>query len=261
MTKLAVALLGLGEAGGRLAADLVAAGVDVRGYDPDPTRQEGGAMRVADAVTATTDCDVVLSVNSAAAALEAARTVAVALPAGVLYADLNTAAPALKRELSALVEEKGGRFADVALLGPVPARGIGTPALASGKGATAFADLFRPLGMPVRVVSEQAGDAAALKLVRSVFMKGLAASAAESLRAAEAVGQAEWLKEEIAQVIGRPLLDRLLEGSRKHAARRVDEMEAACEYLTELGVEPRVAAASAAVLAELASAGRAGRNR
>jgi 3-hydroxyisobutyrate dehydrogenase-like beta-hydroxyacid dehydrogenase len=133
----------------------------------------------------------------------------------------------------------------------VPARGLGTPALASGPGAQAFADLIGPLGMPVEVVSEQAGDAAAMKLVRSVFMKGLAASAVESMRAAEAAGSADWLAEEISEVIGRPLLDRLLEGSGRHAARRADEMEAAAELLRELGVEPRIAAASAALLADL----------
>jgi 3-hydroxyisobutyrate dehydrogenase-like beta-hydroxyacid dehydrogenase len=105
--------------------------------------------------------------------------------------------------------------------------------------------------MPVTVVSEQAGDAAAMKLVRSVFMKGLAASAVESMRAAEAAGCEDWLADEIAEVIGRQLLDRLLEGSERHAARRVDEMEAASELLVELGVEPRIATASAALLSDL----------
>ena len=147
----------------------------------------------------------------------------------------------------------GARFADVALLGPVPAHGLGTPALASGAGAQAFADAFGPLGMPVEVVSDRPGDAATLKLLRSVFMKGLAASALESLRAAEAAGQASWLEGQIADVIGEPLLERLVEGSRRHAARRVDEMEAARELLLELGIEPRIAEASASVLAELAA--------
>ena len=61
------------------------------------------------------------------------------------------------------------------------------------------------------------------------------------MQAAEAAGHAEWLEQEIAAVIGEPFLERLLEGSRQHAARRVDEMEAACELLVELGVEPRIA--------------------
>ena len=201
-----------------------------------------------DPASAVAGADVVLSVNAAAVAVGAAREALPALGAAALYADPNTAAPALKREMGGLA---GDRFADVALLGPVPATGIATPALASGPGAQAFAEALGPLGMPVTVVSDRAGDAAAMKLVRSVFMKGLAASAVESMRAAEAAGYADWLADEIAAVIGRPLLDRLLEGSRAHAARRVDEMEAAAELLVELGVEPRIALASAELLSNL----------
>ena len=86
-------------------------------------------------------------------------------------------------------------------------------------------------------------------------MKGLAASVVESMQAAEAAGHADWLEHEIEAMIGRPFLQRALDGSRKHAARRVDEMEAARDLLLDLGVEPRIAAASAAQLAELAAAG------
>ena len=65
-----------------------------------------------------------------------------------LYADLNTAAPELKRELAEAVPVP---FVDVALVGVVPATGLATAALASGEGAERFAELFRPLGMPVDV--------------------------------------------------------------------------------------------------------------
>lgn len=247
-----VAVLGLGEAGGRLAGDLAAAGVAVVGYDPVAHAAAEGVVRAADPEAAVAGADLVLSANSGAAALGAAQATLRGLRAGAVYADLNTAAPELKRELAALVEEAGARFADVALLGPVPARGLGTPALASGSGAGAFADAFLPLGMPVEVVSDQAGDAATLKLVRSVFMKGMAAAAIESLDAAQAAGRREWLAGELADVIGEPLLTRLVEGSRRHAARRAEEMEAARELLVSLGVEPRIASASASLLAELA---------
>ena len=76
------------------------------------------------------------------------------------------------------------------------------------------------------------------------------------LTAAEAAGHADWLHGEIASVVGEPVLERLVEGSTRHAARRVEEMEAARELLLELGVEPRVVAASASVLAEIAAGGR-----
>jgi len=254
-----VAVLGLGEAGGRLAADLVAVGVDVRGYDPYASDDATVSVRARDPESAVAGCDAVLSVNTAKVALDVAASVVPVLDTAAIYADLNTASPALKRELAALAAGAGARFADVGLLGPIPSRGLQAPALVSGVGARAFADLFGPLGMPVTVVSNVAGDAAALKLVRSVFMKGLAASVLESLQAAEAAGHADWVRREIAAVIGEPLLERLLEGSRRHAVRRVDEMEAARDLLLELGVEPRIASASASLLDDLAASSGAGR--
>jgi 3-hydroxyisobutyrate dehydrogenase-like beta-hydroxyacid dehydrogenase len=247
-----VAVLGLGEAGGRLAADLVTAGVEVRGYDPLTSAPEGVAQ-AGDPVAAVSGSTVVLALTTGSTALAAAESALPGLRAGAIYADLNTASPALKEQIAARAAGAGGRFADVALLGPVPEHGLRTPALASGPGARAFAELFQTLGMPVDVVSDRPGDAAARKLLRSVFMKGLAASVLESLHAADAAGHAAWLEREIASVIGEPLLERLLEGSRRHAARRVDEMDAARELLLELGVEPRIAAATASVLADLAA--------
>jgi 3-hydroxyisobutyrate dehydrogenase-like beta-hydroxyacid dehydrogenase len=248
-----VAVLGLGEAGGRLATDLVAAGVEVRGYDPDPGRDVPSVSQARDPASAAAGCDAVLSVNASKAALEAAEAVVPVLRKTTVYADLNTASPGLKRELAELVAGTGALFADVALLGPIPQRGLHAPVLASGAGARAFANLFGPLGMPVSVVSEEPGDAAALKLVRSVFMKGIAAAVVESMQAADALGDREWLAQEIDAMIGRSFLERALEGSRLHAVRRVDEMEAACDLLVELGVEPRIATASAAQLADLAA--------
>lgn len=242
---LRVAVLGLGEAGGTLASGLAAAGCDVRGWDPLVATADAPNVAVADA-------DLVLSLTTAAHALDAARSVVSALDARQVYADLNTAAPAVKRDVAAVVGASGAAFADVALLGPVPSRGVGTPTLASGAGAERFAELVRPLGMPVEVVGGEPGDAAGLKLLRSVFMKGLAAAALESMDAARRRGADEWLRREIAEVIGEPLLDRLLSGSVTHAARRREEMEAAAAYLEELGVEPRVSRAAAGWLERLA---------
>jgi 3-hydroxyisobutyrate dehydrogenase-like beta-hydroxyacid dehydrogenase len=241
-----VAVLGLGEAGGRIASDLVAAGCVVRGFDP--ARQHDGITNAESAQSAVVGADVVLSINTAAVALELATDVAGALDAGALYADLNTSAPELKR---ALAQSLPVPFVDVALVGVVPASGLATPALASGAGAERFAGLFRPFGMPVEVVGTRPGDAAGLKLLRSVFMKGIAAAAIESLQAAEAAGVEQQVRADIAAVLGEPLLDRLLVGSRAHAARRVDEMQAAAAYVEQLGVEPRVSAAAAAWLEQL----------
>ena len=241
-----VAVLGLGEAGARIAADLVAAGCSVRAWDP--ARRPEGLPNAASDREAVAGADVVLSLTTAAVALAAAEHVAGELAPGALYADLNTSAPQLKRELANALPVP---FADVALIGVVPNLGLEIPALASGAGAERFAELFRPLGMPVEVVGEQPGDAAGLKLLRSVFMKGLAAIAIESLEAARAAGVEERVRADIAGVIGEPLLERLLTGTQEHAARRVDEMRAAAAYVAELGVEPRMASATVEWLVQM----------
>jgi 3-hydroxyisobutyrate dehydrogenase-like beta-hydroxyacid dehydrogenase len=241
-----VAVLGLGEAGSLIAADLVAAGCAVRAWDP--VRQPAGLPLAASELEAVRGADVILSLTTAAFALDAANRVAGELRVDALYADLNTSAPQLKRELAAALPVQ---FADVALIGVVPSFGLSIPALASGTGAERFAELFRPLGMPVDVVGGQAGDAAGLKLLRSVFMKGVAAAALEALAAAKAAGVEDRVRRDIAEVLGEPLLERLLSGSRTHAARRVDEMHAAAAYVTELGIEPRIATAAAEWLTQL----------
>src|SRR3954465_1483806 len=198
-----IAVLGLGEAGGRIAADLAAAGCTVRGWDP--ARAIDGIANATSDVDAVGAADVVLSLNAASAALAVAQGVAGALRSDAVYADLNTAAPALKREVAGAVPVA---FADVALVGVVPSTGLRTATLASGAGAERFAQLFRPLGMPVDVVGAEPGDAAGLKLLRSVFMKGIAAAAVESLEAAEAAGVAGRGRAEIAAGLGQPALGR-----------------------------------------------------
>ena len=228
-------MLGLGEAGGRIAADLAAAGCAVRGWDP--VARPAGIDTAPDASSAVRGAEIVLSINAAAVALEVAGGVAGSLADDAVYADCNTSSPALKRALATSVPAS---FADVALVGTVPTLGLRTPALVSGAGAERFAELFRPLGMPVDVVGSAAGDAAGLKLLRSVFMKGLAASVVESLRAAEQYGAPDWLRAEIAGVIGEEWVDRLVAGSSTHSVRRRQEMHDAAEMLVDLGIEPRV---------------------
>jgi 3-hydroxyisobutyrate dehydrogenase-like beta-hydroxyacid dehydrogenase len=254
---LSVAVLGLGEAGGAIASGLAGRGCDVRGWDPDAARVAADVARTATPSQAVAGADLVLSLATAAHALRAARSVVSALRPTQLYADMNTTAPALKREVAAIVAESGAAFADVALLRGVPARGVGTPALASGDGAERFAELVRPFGMPVEVVAGEPGQAAGLKLLNSVFMKGLAAAVLESVEAASRRDADDWLRGQIAEIIGEPLLERLVSGSVAHAERRRDEMDAAAAYLGELGVEPRVAEAAAGWLGQLAEEKRA----
>ncbi|GAA4153330.1 DUF1932 domain-containing protein [Actinomadura keratinilytica] len=247
-----VAVLGLGEAGGEIARDLLAAGAHVRGYDP-AVRPGPGIRACADEADAAAGADLVLSVNSAHDAEDALRAGLPGLAADAVWADLNTASPGLKRTLAELA---GPRFADVALMAPVPGKGLRTPMLASGPAAAGCAELLRPLGASVTVLDGDAGEAATRKLLRSVFFKGMAAAVTEALHAAREAGLEDWLRDNIGAELAAAdasLVRRLEEGSVKHAVRRSAEMRAAARLLAELGVPSRISDASRRWLDQLAS--------
>jgi 3-hydroxyisobutyrate dehydrogenase-like beta-hydroxyacid dehydrogenase len=248
-----IALLGLGEAGSEIGRDLVAAGADVRGYDPKGIVVEGVAPRGSEA-EAVADADLVLSANSSHDAVTALVNALPALRPGTVWADLNTASPGVK---AALVEQLAGRdvpVVDVALMSPVPGKGLRTPMLVSGDGAARYAQVLAGFGVQVTIQPGPAGEAISRKLLRSVFYKGLAAAVVEALAAAEAAGCADWLRGNIsAELAGfdERTIDRLVDGTHRHARRRADEMTAATDQLAELGVPPRIAAAARDLLVEL----------
>jgi 3-hydroxyisobutyrate dehydrogenase-like beta-hydroxyacid dehydrogenase len=242
-----IGILGLGEAGGTIAADLRAAGATVRGFDIDPATEPDAESPTA----AAEGADLVLSLVTASEALVAARSVLDVLAPGQVYADVNTSGAALKRELAELIEPTGARFADVALMAPVPGRGIETPALASGPGADAVAGTLGAFGMPVTVLDAEPGAAATRKLLRSVAWKGVAAVVNEALDAARAAGVEEWMRAELLDLfagVDETGIERMEDGSRRHAARRAHEMADVAALLRELDVEPRLAEAAQAQL-------------
>ncbi|MBV9381691.1 MAG: NAD(P)-dependent oxidoreductase [Streptosporangiaceae bacterium] len=241
-----IAVLGLGEAGSLIAGDLVAAGAVVRGYDPAVPAADGVAGTASEA-DAASGADLVLSVNSAEAAVGAFRAGLPGLAEGATWADLNTASPGVKQEIAAMGRARGVPVTDVAMMAPVPGRGLRVPMLASGDGAARYAAQLRPFGADIEVLDGPPGLAATKKLLRSVFYKGMAASIVEALEAARSAGFEPWLREHIADELAKAdaaTLDRILSGTYRHAVRRSAEMAAAAQMLAELGAEPVMAAAS-----------------
>ena len=251
-----VAVLGLGEAGRRYARDLASIGALVTAYDVRPVEPPAGVSVAASVAAAVEGADLVLSLTTAAGALDAAKSAAGQLAASAVYADLNAASPAEKAAVASCFAV--GQFADVAVLAPVARAGLRTPVLVAGPGAAAFAELLRPYHSAIEVVAGPPGSAAARKLLRSIFMKSLATSVLEALTAGRAAGCEDWVRAQIVGELGaggEALVERLVTGTYQHAQRRLHEMEATAAYLRELGVPSEMTVASAGWLAEL-SAGR-----
>ena len=229
-----IAVLGLGEAGSIYARGLAERGADVVGFDPVVLEPPTGVTRLPSIGDAVEGAELVLSLVGATVAGAVLGEALPRMTPTAAFADFNTGAPEQKRGLATRAVEAGIPFADVAVMAPVPRAGIETELFASGDGAETTADGLRGFGLPIRVVGADAGDAAGLKLVRSVFMKGLAGLVFESLAAAEKIGATAEVRAQLAAELGPDgdaLVQRLLDGTRQHAERREHEMTDAREFL------------------------------
>jgi 3-hydroxyisobutyrate dehydrogenase-like beta-hydroxyacid dehydrogenase len=152
----------------------------------------------------------------------------------------------------------GALMVDAAVLAPVTRVGLRTPLLLAGPGARRAAALLAAWAVPLEVVDGPAGTAAAHKLLRSVFMKGLAAVCHEAVEAARLAGVEGWARAQIGGELGPDgpaLLDRLLDGTVRHAHRRGQEMRDALDYLDELRAPSFMTAATVRWLDRLDTAG------
>ncbi len=243
-----IAVLGLGEAGRIYAEGLHRRGAHVRGFDPAYAGDDLEIDVIAPSLEAAVHgAQVTLSLVGASAAAPVAARARAAMSPHAVFADMNTASPELMRELASESAAASIPFVDVAIMAPVPRAGVDTPLLAGGTGAARLTETLRGLGVPIEDVGPEAGVAAGLKLLRSVFMKGLAALAFESLAAAERAGSMEWMKSQIAGELGPAgdsLVERLITGTRLHAGRRAHEMRDARAYVESLGTPSRMTAAT-----------------
>jgi len=233
-----IAIMGLGEAGQVFSGGLAERGAEVIAFDPRPVDAPAGVTKAETAEAAVCNAGLVLSVVGAAVADVVLDSVLEFMPAGSVFADLNTSSPEQKLAMSSRTATHGLLYADVAVMAPVNRHGIDTPLLVSGDGASGFVSSLTPYNLSVRAVEGGAGAAAGLKLLRSVFMKGLAGLVFESTEAAQKAGADDWIRAEIASELGDngvELVERLISGTRQHAERRQHEMEDVDGYLQSLG--------------------------
>ena len=245
-----LAIIGFGEAGSTFAASggwqTRAKGWDtgVKARSKAVEAGSGAGLAMADsAAEALAGASVVLSLVTADQALEAARTYAPLMKPGALWCDGNSVAPQTKQAAADAIAAAGGRYVDMAILAPVlPAR-LAVPLLLSGEAADAAAHALRDIGFTnVRTVGADVGRASAIKMIRSVMVKGLEALTDEMMAAAGAAGVTDEVLASLdASSDARSWHDRAaynLERMATHGARRAAEMEQSALTLRGLGVDP-----------------------
>lgn len=246
-----IAVVGFGEVGQILAQDLVAADGQIAGVydlkfaDPQsiPSRAAVGPYRAAaSAHDAAHGAQLVISAVTAEQGYEAALSVAEGIEAGAFYLDVNSVSPGVKRASAEAINAAGGRYVEAAVMTAVPPHRIKSPMLLGGPHAAAFLELATPLGFNARVYSEDYGKASAVKMCRSVMIKGMEALITESLLTARRLGVeadvlgslGETLPVPDWEIFARYMITRSLQ----HGRRRAEEMREVARTVAEAHIEP-----------------------
>lgn len=258
-----LALIGFGEVGQTFAKGLMAReGVQVAAYDllfdkpkVKPVRiaqaQAMGVRVAADAADASRDARIVISAVTAAAALEVAQAAARYLRPGQIFLDVNSASPGTKKAAAGHVETAGADYVEGAVMAAVSGPGLKVPILAGGPAAETAAVILNGLGMNLTPVAKEYGRASATKLARSIVIKGLEAILVQSVAAARHWGVEHEVLASLRDT--HPGIDwarvaaRCAERVAQHGIRRAQEMREAGEMLAELGLDPTLCRAIAAV--------------
>ena len=274
-----LALIGFGEAGRIFGAGLAASGrFDVVTYDllldaPDAPAREGlraaaqqrGVGIARSTAEAVDGARIVISAVTAASSTDVARAAAPALGAGAYFVDVNSVSPGTKERSAGIVEATGARYIDAAVMAPVPPYGIAVPILLGGASAGDLAALLAPAGMKLDVVADHVGEASAIKMCRSVMVKGLEALVLECLLASRSYGVEDRvlasLEETFPEMKWGTRADYLISRIVVHGRRRAAEMREVAATLREAGIEPRITLATSQAedwIADLAQRGSIG---
>jgi 3-hydroxyisobutyrate dehydrogenase-like beta-hydroxyacid dehydrogenase len=256
-----VALIGFGEVGGIFGRDLASAGIRVAAFDILFNSAQSRAAMLANARNANvTACntleeairgaDLVISAVTSSAATGVAKEAAVVLRGGQTYLDINSVSPETKREIARMLEPSNVIFIEAAVMAPVSPQRLKVPMLLGGTEAESVAARLRSIGMNVTPISKRIGVASAVKMCRSVIIKGIEALAVESLFAARRYGAEKEVLASLAATYPQmgwdgALPDYLVSRVAEHGRRRAAEMREAAETLKNIGLEPLTALATA----------------
>lgn len=263
-------VIGFGEAGQAIAAGLRETGVErISAWDILFPKAEGerlkqagtamGARLASSAADAVKGADLIISAVTAASSLDAAKSVKEHLTGTPWYLDINSVSPGRKRETQEYLDG-AARYVDVAVLAPIHPARHQTPMLLAGETAAALEPILQALAMKVNVAGPRIGAAAAIKMVRSVMIKGIEALTLECFLAAKRAGVVDEvalsMRNNYPTLDWHKIMNYNIERMASHGTRRAAEMDEVADTLRELGIDPLMATATATRQREMGAIGK-----
>jgi 3-hydroxyisobutyrate dehydrogenase-like beta-hydroxyacid dehydrogenase len=255
-----ICLLGFGEVGQTLAADLRERGAhNLVAWDLKFADRNGDLVKRAQAVSveaatsaqhAAKGASLVLSAVTAAQDVAAAQSFAAHLDAQSFFVDLNSASPSVKQQAQAVIDTGSGRYVEAVIMAPIAPKRMASPILLGGPHAKACETLVRSVGFTgVETFSDRVGQASAAKMCRSVIIKGLESLLTESLLSARHYGVENTVIESLNNLLPghdwRALARYMISRSLLHGVRRAEEMREVALTVSESGLSPWMSSACA----------------
>jgi 3-hydroxyisobutyrate dehydrogenase-like beta-hydroxyacid dehydrogenase len=265
-----VSFIGFGEAGQAIASGLRESGIEsIAAWDILFPQGEGKRLRAAgetmgvrladSAADAVRETDMIIAAVTAASSVDAARSIQPHLSGNPYYLDINSVSPGRKQETERLLGD-AARYVDVAVIAAIHPALHRTPMLTAGPHAETIAPLLAELDMRASIVGPQTGAAAAIKMIRSVLIKGIEALTLECFLAAARAGVLDEvtasLKNNYTGLNWEKMSEYNLERMASHGERRAAEMEESAATLRQLGIEPMMVDATVARQREMGAIGR-----
>ncbi len=192
---------------------------------------------------------LVISAVTASNTLAAAEEAAGSIRPGTLFLDLNSASPGTKQQAAVAIEKAGAHYVEAGVMTSVPPYGIAVPMLLGGEKAEALAEQCRGWGMDAKAIACAIGVASAVKMCRSIIIKGLEALVIESYGTARHYGVEDYVLPTLVETF--PQIDWAAQGAYffsrvvQHGKRRAEEMREAARTVKEAGFPPLMASATA----------------
>ena len=256
-----IACIGFGEAARAFVQGWSEAGInlsitafDVKTENPSThgamaeSMQNAGVSSCSTAAEAVRDADAIFSFVTADQARAAALSTVGRAPAGAFFFDCNSCAPDTKRGSAIEVEKAGGRYVDAAVMAPVHPGLHRTKIHLSGPHCDAAVEFGNRLDLNTTVIEGEVGTASAIKMVRSIMMKGLEATMMECVLAGRKAGVDEFVLESLDKTYpGFNFKEKaayMLERVMVHGVRRAAEMREVALTVNQLGLDNSMASAS-----------------
>lgn len=256
-----IALIGFGEVGGIFGSDLAAAGLRVSIFDILLNGEPERSAMLAKAKNAKVHAcenlqealqtaDLIISAVTASSAANVAVSAAPVLRAGQIYLDINSVSPETKREIARTLSGSPAAFVEAAVMAAVSPQRLKVPMLLGGADAATAAERLKAIGMNVKPISDRIGVASAIKMCRSIIIKGLEAITVESMFTARRYGAEKQVLASLAATYpdmgwSGALPDYLISRVAEHGKRRAAEMREAAQAVADAGLEPLTALATA----------------